>query len=120
MLCDRFLDSSMAYQGGGRKLGVELVREINAPAVKGLMPHKTLFYDISPDKAMRRRLAASEPDRMELEKKEFTDAVYAAYVRLARDNPARIAVIDGDRAIEAVEADTRRVLLDVLAGRQEG
>lgn len=120
VLCDRFLDSSMAYQGGGRKLGVELVREINAPAVKGLMPHKTLFYDISPDKAMRRRLAASEPDRMELEKKEFTDAVYAAYVRLARDNPARIAVIDGDRAIEAVEADTRRVLLDVLAGQQEG
>ena len=55
-----------------------------------------------------------------LEKKEFTDAVYAAYVRLARDNPKRIAVIDGDRAIEAVEADTRRVLRDVLAGRQEG
>ena len=119
VLCDRFLDSSMAYQGGGRGLGVELVRAINEPAVKGLMPDKTLFYDLSPDKAMGRRLAVSQPDRMELEKKEFTDRVYQAYLRLARENPARVAVIDGDRPIEAVEADTRRALTGVLAGRQE-
>ncbi len=119
VLCDRFLDSSMAYQGGGRKLGAELVRSINGPAVKGLAPDKTLFYDLSPDKAMGRRLAASQPDRLELEKKEFTDAVYGAYVRLARENPRRIAVIDGDRSIEAVEADTRRALMAALAGRQE-
>ncbi|MBQ8954387.1 MAG: dTMP kinase [Clostridia bacterium] len=120
VLCDRFLDSSMAYQGGGRRLGVALVRSINEPAVNGLMPDKTLFYDLSPDKAMRRRLAASEPDRMELEKKEFTDRVYEAYLGLARENPSRIAVIDGDRPIEAVEADTRRALIDALAGPQEG
>ncbi|MBR4443782.1 MAG: dTMP kinase [Clostridia bacterium] len=119
VLCDRFLDSSMAYQGGGRNLGVELVRAVNEPAVKGLMPDKTLFYDLNPDKALRRRLAVSQPDRLELEKKEFTDAVYGAYLRLARDNPERIAVIDGDRSIEAVEADTRRALIAALAGRQE-
>ena len=83
------------------------------------MPDKTLFYDLSPDKAMGRRLAVSKPDRLELEKKEFTDAVYAAYVRLARENPERIAVIDGDRSIEAVEADTRRALMAALAGKQE-
>ena len=46
--------------------------------------------------------------------------MYAAFVRLAKDDPARIAAIDGDRAIEAVEADTRRILTGVLAGRQEG
>ena len=119
VLCDRFLDSSLAYQGGGRRLGEALVRSINEPAVGGLRPHRTLFYDLSPDKAMSRRLAVSEPDRMELEKKEFTDRVYGAYLRLAKDDPARIAVIDGDRPIEAVEADTRRMLLGALAGRQE-
>ena len=116
VLCDRFLDSSLAYQGEGRRLGEALVRSVNEPALRGLEPDKTLFYDLSPDKAMSRRLAASEPDRMELEKKEFTDRVYGAYLRLARDNPERIAVIDGDRPIEAVEADTRRMLLGALAG----
>ena len=119
VLCDRFLDSSLAYQGEGRRLGEALVRAVNEPALKGLEPDRTLFYDLSPDKAMSRRLAVSEPDRMELEKKEFTDRVYGAYLRLARDNPGRIAVIDGDRPIEAVEADTRRMLLGALAGRQE-
>ena len=119
VLCDRFLDSSLAYQGEGRRLGEALVRAVNEPALQGLEPDKTLFYDLSPDKAMSRRLAASAPDRMELEKKEFTDRVYGAYLRLARDNPARIAVIDGDRPIEAVEADTRRLLLGALAGKQE-
>ncbi len=119
VLCDRFLDSSMAYQGAGRGLGEGLVRAVNEPAVKGLSPDKTLFFSLSPDKAMTRRLAASEPDRLELEKKEFTDRVYGAYLRLARDNPKRIAVIDGDRPIEAVEADTRRMLIGALAGKQE-
>ena len=116
VLCDRFLDSSLAYQAGGRRLGEALVRSVNEPALKGLKPDRTLFYDLSPDKAMSRRLAVSQPDRMELEKKEFTDRVYGAYLRLARDNPERIAVIDGDRPIEAVEADTRRLLTGVLAG----
>ena len=119
VLCDRFLDSSMAYQGGGRRLGVELVRAINEPAVQGLTPDRTLFYDLSPEKAMGRRLAASVPDRLELEKREFIDAVYGAFLRLARENPERITVIDGDRSIEAIEADTRRALIAALAGPKE-
>ncbi len=114
VLCDRFLDSSLAYQGGGRRLGEAAVRAVNAMALRGLEPDRTLFYDLSPDKAMSRRLAVSEPDRMELEKREFLDAVYAAYVKLARENPRRIVTIDGDRPIEAVEADTRAALLDAL------
>ena len=106
VLCDRYLDSSLAYQGGGRALGQGLVRAINAPATQGLEPDMTLFYDIAPDRAMRRRLAASEPDRIELEKRDFTDRVYAAYKSLCGGANGRIVTIDADRPIEAVERDT--------------
>ena len=82
----------------------EMVRAVNAMALRGLEPDRTLFYDLSPEKARSRRLAVSEPDRMELEKREFLDAVYAAYMKLARDNPRRIVSIYGDRPVEAVEA----------------
>ena len=117
VLCDRFLDSSVAYQGGGRALGAELVRRINEPAVKGLLPDLTLFYDLPPMKAMARRLAASEPDRMELEKQAFVERVYAAYLDIARAEPERVVRLDGDRPVEEIREDTRRTLMRRLAAR---
>ena len=114
VLCDRFLDSSLAYQGVGRNLGMEAVRLINACAVKGCRPDRTLFYDINPAKAMARRLAEREPDRLELEKQSFAEAVYGAYITLAAENPDRVVSIDADRSIEEIEADTRRELFHTL------
>ena len=64
VLCDRFLDSSVAYQGGGRALGIDEVLAINAPAVDGTLPDLTVYLDIDHRKAMARRCAASEPDRL--------------------------------------------------------
>lgn len=114
VLCDRFLDSSLVYQGVGRGLGMGAVRALNRLGVDGCQPDLTLFYDISPERAMQRRRAASAPDRLELEKKEFFEAVYGAYKALAAEDPERIAVIDADRPIDAVETDTRRCLAETL------
>lgn len=114
VLCDRFLDSSLVYQGVGRGLGMGAVRALNRLGVDGCQPDLTLFYDISPERAMQRRRAASAPDRLELERKEFFEAVYGAYRALAAEDPERIAVIDADRPIDAVETDTRRCLAETL------
>lgn len=114
VLCDRFLDSSLVYQGVGRGLGMGAVRALNRLGVDGCQPDLTLFYDISPERAMQRRRAASAPDRLELERKEFFEAVYGAYKALAAEDPERIAVIDADRPIDAVETDTRRCLAETL------
>lgn len=114
VLCDRFLDSSLVYQGVGRGLGMGAVRALNQLGVDGCQPDLTLFYDISPERAMQRRRAASAPDRLELERKEFFEAVYGAYRALAAEDPERIAVIDADRPIDAVETDTRRCLAETL------
>ena len=114
VLCDRFLDSSLVSQGVGRGLGMGAVRALNRLGVDGCQPDLTLFYDISPERAMQRRRAASAPDRLELERKEFFEAVYGAYKALAAEDPERIAVIDADRPIDAVETDTRRCLAETL------
>ena len=114
VLCDRFLDSSLVYQGVGRGRGMGAVRALNRLGVDGCQPDLTLFYDISPERAMQRRRAASAPDRLELEEKEFFEAVYGAYKALAAEDPERIAVIDADRPIDAVETDTRRCLAETL------
>ena len=116
VLCDRFLDSSLVYQGVGRGLGMGAVRALNRLGVDGCEPDLTLFYDVSPERAMQRRRAASAPDRLELEEKEFFEAVYGAYRALAAEDPERIAVIDADRPIDAVETDTRRCLAETLDG----
>ena len=114
VLCDRFIDSSAAYQGCGRGLGDELVREINRPAIDGTMPEMTLMYDLPPMKAMQRRLSASVPDRIELEKQAFVERVYEGYMNVARTHTERVVLLDADRTIGEIEKDTRRELLKHL------
>ncbi len=115
VICDRFVDSSVAYQGAGRGLGAQFVRRVNEPAVQGRMPDLTLMYDLPPMKAMQRRLAVSEPDRMELEKQAFVERVYQGYLNIAKEEPGRVVLIDGDRSIEEIEKDTRRELIRRIA-----
>ena len=99
LLCDRFVDSSAAYQGGGRQLGVERVLAINAPAVDGTLPLATVYLDIGHTESLRRRCAASEPDRLEMETEQFHARVEAAYHELIARDPERFIVVDatGDR-----------------------
>jgi len=114
VLCDRFIDSSAAYQGCGRGLGDELVREINRPAIDGTMPSLTLMYDLPPMKAMERRLSASVPDRIEQEKQAFVERVYEGYLNVAKKHTDRVVLIDADRTIEDIQEDTRRELVTHL------
>ncbi len=114
VLCDRFIDSSVAYQGCGRELGEAMIRAINDPAIGGTMPDLTLMYDLPPMKAMSRRLAASQPDRLELEKQPFVERVYQGYMKVARDNPDRVVLIDGDASVEQVQCSTRCELIKRL------
>jgi dTMP kinase len=95
VLLDRFVDSSLAYQGAGRALGVEEVRAINLLATDGLTPDRTLLLRISPAaRRARLRERANEPDRLEREGEGFFQAVAAAYDALARAEPARMHTID--------------------------
>ncbi len=115
VLCDRFLDSSVAYQGGGRNLGVDEVLEINRPAVDGTMPDCTVYLRIGHREALARRKAASEPDRLEMEADAFHARVEAAYLELIRRTPDRFVVVDatGDRE-EIAGAIRSRVLARLM------
>ncbi len=115
VLCDRFVDSSIAYQGGGRELGLETVQQINAPAVADMTPDATLYLDIEPQVGLERRLGATAPDRLELEALDFHERVHKTYERLIHDNKKRYLIINADQSVAEVAKDA---LLAVL-GRLE-
>ena len=94
LLCDRFLDSSVAYQGGGRQLGVNETLAINAPAVDGTLPDITVFLDLDHRTSLARRSAVSELDRLEMEQESFFARVEDAYHELIARNPGRYVVVD--------------------------
>ena len=104
VLLDRFVDSSLAYQGAGRGLGVEEVRRLNAFATGGLAPDRTLLLRLDPAVG-RERIAGREADRLEQAGEAFFAAVARAYDELAAAEPERIAVIDADQPPERVLAD---------------
>ena len=109
VLCDRFLDSSVAYQGGGRKLGIDEVLAINAPAVEGAMPDMTVYLDLDHRESLRRRCAASEPDRMEMEADGFHARVEDGYHQLIARDPERFVVVDA--------GGTRDEIADIIRDR---
>lgn len=115
VLLDRFLDSSLAYQGGGRGLGVQQVREVNLFATGGLAPDRTLLLRISPRAGrLRQDGRGQRPDRLEREDGAFFAAVANAYEQLAEQEPRRIRVIDAEQRPEAVLRDARVALADIL------
>ena len=111
VLCDRFLDSSVAYQGGGRQLGIDEVLAINAPAVDGTLPDMTVYLDIDHRKAMARRCAASEPDRLEMEADSFHARVEDGYHQLVARSPERFAVVDAEKSREEIAAEIAEKVL---------
>ena len=117
VLSDRFVDSSVAYQGGGREMGVEMIRQINEPAVDGMLPDATVYLAIDHDTAMKRRLSASRPDRLELESSAFHGRVQAAYEELIERDRRRFIVVSGDQPAEEI---ARQVLRQVLRRLEPG
>ncbi len=102
LLCDRFVDSSVAYQGGGRQLGVQRVLDINAPAVDGTMPMATVYLDVDHETSMARRAAATELDRLELAGDSFHARTEAGYRELIARDPERFIVVDATRTPEEI------------------
>ena len=103
VLADRFSDSTLAYQGGGRKLDINLLRRINNFATNNLVPDLTFLIDISPDDAIERASILS-PDRIEGEGIEFQNEVRKTYLRLARESSHRFIVLDGYKSINSIHS----------------
>jgi dTMP kinase len=115
VLLDRFVDSSLAYQGAGRALGVAAVRAINEFATGPIAAERTLLLRIDPARGrLRQQERADEPDRLEREGEHFFAAIAAAYDELARAEPQRIRVIDADQSPPRVLADALAALDDLL------
>ncbi|HEU4658244.1 MAG TPA: dTMP kinase [Capillimicrobium sp.] len=117
VLVDRFIDSSLAYQGVGRGLGVDAVRAINDFGAGGLVPDRTLLVRLDPAVARARAGGRGEaPDRLEAEGDAFFAAIARAYDELAAAERERFVVLDGTRSPEALVEDALRAL-GPLAGR---
>jgi dTMP kinase len=111
VVCDRFYDSTTAYQGYGRGLDLETVRRINATAAAGTDPDLTVLVDITVGEIEARKNASgATADRMESAGREFYERVRRGYLAIARDNPERFVVVDGMREKEAIARDIRRAV----------
>lgn len=107
VLCDRFIDSSLAYQGYARGLGIDEILTINEFAIQDCMPTLTLFFNIEPKRGLQ-RIAANkdrEKNRLDLEKIQFHEAVYQGYQILMQKFPDRMKEINADQVIDQVVAD---------------
>jgi dTMP kinase len=117
VLLDRFVDSSLAYQGAGRELGLDAIAQINAFATGGLRPDRTLLLALDPASS-RARLSDHEPDRLEREGDEFFARVDGGYRALASADPGRVVVLDASQPPAEVLAAALRALDDVPAARR--
>lgn len=113
VLCDRFIDSSLAYQGYARGIGMDEVFTINQFAIEGCMPSLTLYFDIEPEIGLKRIALNSnrEENRLDLEAIEFHQKVYEGYHILLERYPTRIKRIDAEKSIDAVTKDAFKYII---------
>lgn len=118
VLCDRFLDSSLAYQGGGRNLGVQNVLNINLFATENTYPDLTLFFDIDPELGLKRVSQDKKrvADRLDNENENFHEKVYSTFKEIVNTNSERIITIDASKSIEEVTECAYRTIIEKLNG----
>lgn len=115
VICDRFVDSSLAYQGYARGLGIDEVFQINKFAINDLLPDLTIFIDVPPKVGLERVFNnVRKIDRLDLEDLSFHEKVYEGYMILAERFKDRFKIVDGTQTIEEVIADTIKVIEDIL------
>jgi dTMP kinase len=112
VLCDRFVDSSLAYQGVARGLGEQDVLTLNVWATQGLFPDLVVLLHLEPEQGMSR--AQGDPDRIESEDAAFHAKVADAYLRIAEEHPERFAVVDAGKPEEEVHKEVAEALLRLL------
>ena len=113
VICDRFLDSSLVYQGYARGLGIDKVLTINSFALDYL-PGLTLFIDVTPDVALKRMSGRNKADRLDLETMDFHQKVYEGYQLVYKKYPERIKRVDGNQELGKVINDCVKIVLDYL------
>lgn len=116
VICDRYIDSSLAYQGGARHLGVENVLNINMFATEGTFPDMTLLFDIKPEDGLHRIAANTnrEVNRLDLEKIEFHKSVRNTFLELAKQYKDRYVIIDASKPLDEVIENTWKEILKKL------
>ena len=114
VICDRFLDSSIAYQAYGRELGEAFIRQINAPAARSAMPEITLLLQVDRASARARMAKGAPPDRLEIEKEDFFARVAAGFGAVHAAEPDRVRLIDASRSIDEVFGEVRGVVESAL------
>ncbi|MGN0015322.1 MAG: dTMP kinase [Candidatus Gastranaerophilaceae bacterium] len=112
VLCDRHTDSTVAYQGYGRQGNIQMLTELNKIATNGITPDLTLFFDVSVEVGHQR--AGKNLDRLELAGKEFFERTRHGYIELAKENPNRIKVVNGEKSKESVYNDVKSLIIDLL------
>ena len=114
ILCDRFIDSSIAYQGAGRGLGEKEIWQINQFAIDGLMPILTIYLDIESEVGLRRiaEHRANQVNRLDKEKLDFHRTVRQSYLKLYKNYPGRIKLIDASQPLEKVIEDVQATIHD--------
>lgn len=116
VICDRYLDSSLAYQGYARELGVEDILNVNMYATEGTFPDLTLLFDLDPQVGLARINANSnrEVNRLDLEKMSFHEKVRNGYLALAKRFPGRYVIIDASQPLEKVAQDALKAIKERL------
>ncbi len=114
VICDRYIDSSLVYQGYGRELGEETVWYLNHIAIEEVIPNLTFFLDVPPDIGFARRNGTDKIDRLDLQQKDFYDRVYRGYKKLAETYKKRIVIIDSTKTIVEVSQQIWSIIVDRL------
>lgn len=120
VVCDRFVDSSIAYQGYGRKLGADTIKSLNTLAVNGAVPDFTILLNILPEVGLKRRAKSRKSiDRLDIQQKDFYTRVTMGYLALAKQEPSRYVVIDADKSIEVVAGAVWESVKKILKNTNE-
>ena len=114
VICDRFVDSSIAYQSSARGISRELIEDINKYAVCGITPDITLYFDITPEEGIKRKKNMHELDRIEKEKEDFHKRVYEGYKNLLKLYPERIKRVDASQSISDVHKQVIEYINKIL------
>jgi dTMP kinase len=109
VVCDRFTDSTFAYQGAGRRVGVERVRALEALVHPDMQPDHTFLFDLDPAEAARRRAATRAADRFEGEDLDFFQQVRGGYRQRVVESPGRFTVIDSTQPIELIKKSLEKI-----------
>ena len=110
VICDRYIDSSLAYQGYARGIGIDEVYNMNVFATSGVLPGLTLYILVAPEVGLARKSHQKELDRLELEANSFHETVYQGYLKIAKMFPERVVLIDGEKSKEEVLKQTIEVI----------